>query len=365
MRAMVVREYGTAPVVCEVADPAGPAADVLAASLNPVDVAVAAGLNPFRRPELPLVAGLDGVARRADGALVHFFQPAVPYGAFAERVPLAGAETVPLPGGLDPSLAAALGICGVAAWTALAGTGALRPGESVLVLGANGQVGRIAVQAARLLGARRVSGVVRHEAARQALLRLGADTVLTSQDLPTLTERLLEPDQRGYDVILDTLWGPVIPAAVDAAATGARVVHLGNSAGALATLAGPAIRKNGVSILTYAIFTVPAWERSDAFARLAEHAAAGELTVEYRETGLEALPPFWDDFAAGRADTRIIVKPNEATPHMTGPARTCVQQETTGPSPGFPAREPPAEALLLTSGNCQSLSPGQVRARPR
>ena len=65
MRAMVVREYGTAPVVCEVADPAGPAADVLAASLNPVDMAVAAGLNRFRRPELPLVLGLDGVARRA------------------------------------------------------------------------------------------------------------------------------------------------------------------------------------------------------------------------------------------------------------------------------------------------------------
>jgi NADPH2:quinone reductase len=314
MRAMVVREYGTAPALCEVADPARPAADVLAASLNPVDTAVAAGLNPFRRPELPLVLGLDGVARRADGALVHFFWPPLPYGAFAEKVPLAGAETVPLPGGLDASRAAALGISGVAAWTALAGTGALRPGESVLVLGANGQVGRIAVQAARLLGAARVTAVVQHEAAREAPQRLGAGTVVTSQDLPTLTERLLEPDQRGYDVILDTLWGPVIPAAIGAAATGARVVHLGNSAGALATLAGPAIRKNGVSIFRYAIFTSPARERSDAFARLAQHAAAGELTVEYRETGLEALPAIWDDFAAGRAKTRIIVTPNQATP---------------------------------------------------
>jgi hypothetical protein len=66
------------PVVSEVADPAGPAAEVLAASLNPADMALAAGLVPFRRPELPLVLGMDGVARRADGALVHFFQPAVP-----------------------------------------------------------------------------------------------------------------------------------------------------------------------------------------------------------------------------------------------------------------------------------------------
>jgi len=66
--------------------------------------------------------------------------------------------------------------------------------------------------------------------------------------------------------------------------------------------------------LTYAIFTVPARERSDAFARMAEHAVAGELTVEYRETGLDALPAIWDDFAAGRAQTRIIVTPDQATP---------------------------------------------------
>jgi NADPH:quinone reductase len=108
--------------------------------------------------------------------------------------------------------------------------------------------------------------------------------------------------------------GPLIPAAIGAAATGARVVHLGNSAGALATLAGPALRKNRISILTYAIFTVPARERSDAFARLAEHAAAGKLTVEYDETGLDALPATWADFAAGRAKTKIIVMPNETGP---------------------------------------------------
>jgi hypothetical protein len=109
-------------------------------------------------------------------------------------------------------------------------------------------------------------------------------------------------------------------------------------------------------------FALPARERSDAFARLAEHAAAGELTVEYRETALEALPAIWDDFAAGRAQTKIIVMPNEATPFMTAPARTCVQRETTGLSPGFPAREPSPEASSLTSGNYQSLSAGQVSA---
>ena len=92
------------------------------------------------------------------------------------------------------------------------------------------------------------------------------------------------------------------------------MVHLGNSAGTLATLAGPVLRNHGITILTYAIFKVPARERSGAFARLAEHAAAGELAVDYRETGLEALPAIWADFTAGKAQTKIIVKPNETAP---------------------------------------------------
>ena len=149
MRAIVVREYGAVPVLSEIAEPEGEVGEVLAASLNPMDVAVAKGLVRFRRPEPPLVLGMDGVARRPDGTLVHFWTPPMPYGALAERVPLADTETVPLPAGLDPGLAAAVvSVSGLAAWTGLAVTGALRPGESVLVLGANGQVGRIAVQAA-------------------------------------------------------------------------------------------------------------------------------------------------------------------------------------------------------------------------
>jgi len=97
---------------------------------------------------------------------------------------------------------------------------------------------------------------------------------------------------------------------------------------------------------------VPERERSGTFTRLAKHAAAGELTVEYSETGLEALPAIWDDFAARRAGADQDHRQAEGgNPLMTGPARTGVQQETTGPSPGFPAREPSPEALLPTSGN--------------
>jgi len=314
MRAVVVREYGTAPVVSEVAEPDGEPGEVLAASLNPLDVSVAKGLIPFRRPEPPLVLGIDGVARRPDGTLVHFWQPPVPYGAFAERVPLDGTETVPLPADLDPALAAAVvSVSGLAAWTGLAVTGALRPGESVLVLGANGQVGRIAVQAARLLGARRVTAVVRDEADAAALRKLGVDAAETSGDAATLAGRLLAAaeDGRGYDLILDTLWGMVVGPAIGAAARGGRLVQVGNSAGLDATLSAASIRGSGVTILSHANPQLPERVRSEAFARLARHAAAGELVAEYRATGLDAVPAIWDDFAAGKVPTKTIVKPNE------------------------------------------------------
>jgi hypothetical protein len=356
---MVVQAYETAPVVAEVADPAGPTADMLAASLNPVDIAAAAAESVPAAGAAPGArAGRGGPAGGRDaGALLRAraalrcLRRAGAAGRSGDRA--AARRAGPVPGRRARYLR-------VAAWAALAGTAALRPGESVLVLGGNGRVGRIAVQAARLLGARRVTAVVQHEAARQAPLWLGAGTVVTSQDLPTLTERLLETDQRGYDVILDTLWGPVIPVAADAAAPGARVVHLGNSGGALATLAGPALRKNQVSILTYSIFTLPARERSDAFARPTAHAAAGELTVDYRETGLETLPAISDDVAAGRAHTKIIVQTGPGNPRMTAPARTGGRQETTGPSPGFRTGQPSPERSGRLAGTTRTCPPGQV-----
>jgi NADPH:quinone reductase-like Zn-dependent oxidoreductase len=324
MRAVVVQEYGKAPVVSEIAEPDEKSGEVVAAALNPADVAVAKGLVPLRRPAPPLVLGMDGVVRRPDGTLVALMLPPVPYGTFAERVPLAAVTTVPLPAGLDPGLAAAVvNSSGLAAWTGLAVTGALRPGESVLVLGANGQVGRVAVQAARLLGARWVAGVVSDEADAKVPLGLGADMVESSLDTVTLTDRLMAEERQGYDVILDTLPGPVIGPAIGAAARGARVVQIGNSAGAAATIIAAAVRNSGVSMMPHASLLLPERVRSDALARLAEHAAAGELHVEYRKTSLDALPVVWDDFTAGKVTTKLVLKPSgdvSAPTHTSPPS---------------------------------------------
>ena len=156
MRAAVIEALGAAPIVEEFADPAGDdVAEVVAAPLNPVDLAIVAGQMPFRQETPPFVAGVEGIARLADGTVRYFTGPKPPYGSLAERVPLAGADTAAVPPGLDPALAAALGVSGLAAWLSLSSTGRLARGESVLVLGAEGQVGQAARQAGSLPRQRR------------------------------------------------------------------------------------------------------------------------------------------------------------------------------------------------------------------
>ncbi len=130
--------------------------------MNPVDIRIATGTFGLERYEPPYVAGKEGVGRRADGSLVYFEYSAKPFGAFAEQTRLEPGDGYPLPDGLDPALAVCLGVSGLAAWLGLEWRGRLAAGETVLVLGASGVVGQIAVQAAKLLGAGRVVAAARN-----------------------------------------------------------------------------------------------------------------------------------------------------------------------------------------------------------
>jgi NADPH2:quinone reductase len=314
MQAAVIRTLGTEPVVGEYPDPPadGRVVEVVAAALNPVDVVIAAGQLPFRQAQPPFVAGYEGVARLGDGSHRYFTAPGMPYGSLAELVPLAGADTVAVPAGLDPVTAAALGWSAIAAWLSLAGTGRLMAGESVLVLGAGGQVGGIAVQAARLLGASRVVAVVPDDAGRQGALDRGADAAVSSAEAGSLAERLREAAPDGVDLILDPVWGPVIGPAIEIARRGARVVQVGNSGGALATLSAPVFRGRMVTFLPHANFLFAAGERAAAYERLTAHAAAGEVSVNVERVALADTASAWKRLTAGGSSRKLVITPQSA-----------------------------------------------------
>ena len=310
MRAAVVDALGGVPVVKEFADPTGDdVAEVVAAPLNPIDLVIAGGLMPLRKASPPFVAGVEGIARLSNGSMRYFSGPRTPYGSLAERVPLAGADTAAVPAGLDPTLAAALGVSGLAAWLSLSSTGRLAKGESVLVLGAEGQVGQIATQVARLLGASRVVGAVHTDESRQVALERGADAAVSTADADTLTERLRAALPDGVDLILDMVWGPVIANAIDVARPRARVVQVGNSGAALATLSAPVFRNKLMSILSHSNFVFSAAERAAAYEQLAAHAASGALRVEVERVALADAASAWTRLEAGTAIHKLVIVP--------------------------------------------------------
>ena len=299
MRAALVEQLGQPPVVGEAAEPQrgeGQAlVQVTAAAINPIDVSISTGRFYGGSPEVPYVMGREAVGRVVEGEQLDpgtqiWFQPPAGGGAFAEYALADEQQAIILPDGTDHALAAALGIAGLTGWLAVEWRAHVRGGERVLVLGATGVVGLVAVQAARILGASQVVAVGRDPDALADLRELGAET------------RTLEEDFGGpFDVVIDPLWGAPAEKAIKAAGYSARFVQLGQSAGAEATLRSGDIRGKSLAIVGFTLGHVPREKTQAAYQRLIELASSGELKLE-RET----LPLDW----AGEAWSRQQESPH-------------------------------------------------------
>src|SRR6266511_5971220 len=296
MRAVVVRELAEPPEVADVADPAPADGEVLvevqAAPLNPIDLAVAAGRNPAGHPPLPFVAGCEGVGT-VDGLLVWVYRGAIGIarnGCMAERVAAPEEAITAVPEGADPALAGAMGIAGMAAWTPLAWRVPVREDDVVLVLGATGTVGTVAVQAAQLLGAKKVVAAGRN---REALDRVDADATVPL-DGGDLVAAFRDACDGGPTLIFDPLWGEPFAAAAEAAKPAARIVQLGQSAGATAPITSAAVRFKGLEIYGFSVFNLPRDVLEREYALLVGHAMTGDIQVEIERLPLERVADAWE-----------------------------------------------------------------------
>lgn len=309
MRAAVLYEYGV-PSAGDFEDPsAGPGeavVEVLAAGVNPVDVAICAGRFYAGRPPLPSVAGREGVGMLA-GERVYFDAPLAPYGSMAERSLIDPRSTYPVPDGVEDGLAVALGISGLAAWLALTWRAQLKAGEHVLVLAASGVLGQIAVQAAKLLGAARVVAAARSQEGLQRCLRLGADAGVPLEGSEDLAAAFLEAAAGRIDVVVDPLFGEPLVAAINAASFGARLVQVGAGASADAMLPSAAIRGKMLVLMGHTNFATPFDIKREAYGRLAAAAAHGDIRVGVDPLPLERVADGWERLAAGSHCKLVLV----------------------------------------------------------
>jgi NADPH:quinone reductase-like Zn-dependent oxidoreductase len=218
MKAAVVHGAGKIPVYGDFEQPIALAGEQLisvrASALSPLTKSRASGAHYSAAGEFPAVAGTDGVGLAPDGRRVYFALPRAPFGALAELCPVPTAHCVSLPDSLDDVTAAAIANPGMSCWAALVERARLQPGETVLINGATGSAGRIAVQIAKYLGAGKVIATGRNIAELEAVKQLGADVVVPFLLNPANPEGANAYEQalkalfaQSIDVIVDYLWG--------------------------------------------------------------------------------------------------------------------------------------------------------------
>jgi len=319
MKAAVLHELGRTPRCEEFAEPTAGKDEavvrVRAASLKAIDRQLASGSHYASPRELPVVCGTDGVGELEDGTRVFFGGPRRPYGAMAECTVAPRAFCFAVPADIDDDTAAALPNPGVSAWLSLTHRARLAAGETVLILGATGVTGQLAVQIAKLLGAKRVIGAGRNERVLGRLRELGADaTIQLEQPEGSLKDAFArEGGDAGFDVIIDYVWGrptETLLAAITKSEFAkvtkeTRLVQVGESAGATIALAAAVLRSTALTILGTA--GIPSREvLADAMQHVMTRAARGELRIETERVALADIESVWQRPESGR---RVVVIP--------------------------------------------------------
>lgn len=284
MRGALITALAEPPTPADLDEPAvadGELVTIEAVALNPLDVAVGSGAFYGGHPPLPYAPGCEAAGRTADGSPVYLFGDGRGVGKpgfLAERVTVPRGLPLGLPDGVDPAVAAAAGIAGVAAWVPVAWKARVAPGDRVLVLGATGAVGRTAVQAARLLGAETVVGASRSGGGAT----IGLDEIGGAFG------------DNGFTVCIDPLWGAPLAAALAHAAPHARIVHIGQSAGPESPLRSADVRGKELQVLGHSNFVLTAEERNRAYLELLEHVVAGRIDLGIERFGLDDVAAAWE-----------------------------------------------------------------------
>jgi len=263
MKAAVINNFGATPRYADFADPIPGSdetlVDVKAIVLENFEKLVAGGDHYSSKnmyTQFPAIIGHRGVGTTPDGRLAGFGIMRPPYGAFAEKA--AVKHFVPIPNGIDPAVAAAVPPSALSSYLPLKYTAKIEKGETVLINGATGVSGRIAIQVAKMLGAGRIIGTGRNEASLKLLESLGADAVI---DLKQPDEQLLaafkkEKGDGGYDIVIDFLWGrpaeillkSFVPKDMGLPKKTIRYIPIGVKAGDGAYVTGEMLRTSGLQI---------------------------------------------------------------------------------------------------------------------
>jgi NADPH:quinone reductase-like Zn-dependent oxidoreductase len=311
MKAAIMTAPGKGPVYGDFNEPLAIGGHeviaVSASALSNFSKSRSSGTHYSSEAAFPCVAGVDGIGRTADGRRVYFALPEAPFGGLAEKCLVDARRCITVPDGLDDVTAAALANPGMSAWTALVERARLQRGETVLVNGATGSAGRLAVQLAKYLGAGKVIGTGRNRAELEEVGALGADIVVPF-DLSAGNEAgareyeraLIAEFEHGVDVVIDYLWGESARTVIVAIAKAVedahpvRFVHVGGATRAESIeLQGAALRSSAIQLMGSGVKSVPFAKLLEAIAKVFEIARPANLKIATKTLPLSAIEEAW------------------------------------------------------------------------
>lgn len=306
MKALVVQEFGLSPIYTDfpevIAGPNEVRVAVKAAAMSQVVKSRASGGHYSASGSLPFVAGIDGVGLLDDGRRVYFALPRPPFGSMAERTVVSVAHCLSLPPELDDLTAAAIANPGMSSWVAFAERARLRAGETVLVNGATGTAGKLAVQIAKHLGAGKVIATGRDLGALRTVAALGADvTIPLEADENALEERFKEQFADRIDVVVDYLWGMsaerllIAGAKAGPDAVPIRFVQIGSVSGADITLPSAVLRSSPIELMGSGHGSIPLERHLRAVGALLQATLSGNLKIAFKPVALADGNRAWNE----------------------------------------------------------------------
>jgi NADPH:quinone reductase-like Zn-dependent oxidoreductase len=304
MKAAIVRGAGQSPVYGDFDEPVAGEGEVriavTAASLSHLVKVRAAGTHYSSANQFPFVPGIDGIGRRDDGRRVYFFLPRAPFGSMAECTVVAASHCIAVPDGIDDVTAAAIANPGMSSSAAFAERAHLKAGETVLINGATGTSGLLAVQIARVLGAKKVIATGRNPAALQKVSALGADvTIALTQDDASLERQFREQFAEGVDVVLDYIYGKsaetLLAAAAKAGPDGVaiRFVQIGALSGPTIALPAAVLRSSSIVMMGSGLGSVSTERLLASIGGVFAAAASKGFTIAFKPVPLSQVETAW------------------------------------------------------------------------
>jgi len=309
MKAGILHKRGEAPKYGDFSDPVPQnegqlLVTVKAVAIKNLDKGKASGAHysasTLQQPE---VVGMDGVGTLPDGSRVYAFGIT---GMAAEKALVDKNGIIPIPAGLNDATAAALPNAVLGAAGALRFRAKIKPGETVLINGATGVTGMMAVQIAKHYGAKKIIVTGRNHESLEKLRVLGAHvTISLKQDDAQIITQVRELHANTpIDVVIDYIWGhpaELILASLQGKGHNThpvRVVTVGGMAGDKIELSSSILRSSDIQISGSGLGSLPAAEMrilfSEILPEMLQLAADETLKIETVTAHLKDIETAWN-----------------------------------------------------------------------